>query len=70
VAIALYPASAFRAQCAVALKVFEAIRNEGSSKSVIPLMHSRDDLYEHLNYHAYERKIDALYAKDQLKVGD
>ena len=70
VAIALYPLSAFRAQCAAALKVFAAIREEGSVQSVLALMQSRDDLYKHLDYHAYERKIDQLYAKDKLKVGD
>lgn len=69
-AMALYPLSAFRAQAAATLKVFEAIRTEGSAKSVIPLMQTRDDLYKHLGYHDYERKIDALYAKDNLKVGD
>jgi len=69
VAIALYPLSAFRAQCAAALKVFAAIRNEGSVQSTLPLMQSRDDLYKYLDYHAYERKIDLLYAKDKLKVG-
>jgi methylisocitrate lyase len=70
VAIALYPLSAFRAQSAAALKVFEAIRTEGSAKSVIGSMQTRDELYRHLDYHAYENKIDALYAKDRLKVGD
>jgi len=70
IAMALYPLSAFRAQAAAALKVFDAIRKEGSAKSVIPLMQTRDDLYKHLDYHAYERKIDELYAKDNLKVGD
>jgi methylisocitrate lyase len=69
-AIALYPLSAFRAQSQAALRVFEAIRKEGSAQSVLPLMQTRDDLYKHLDYHAYERKIDELYAKDQLKVGD
>ena len=70
VAMALYPLSAFRAQSAVALRVFDAIRKEGSAKSVVPLMQTRDDLYKHLGYHAYEQKIDQLYAKDHLKVGD
>ena len=70
VAIALYPLSAFRAQSAAALKVFETIRRDGSAKQALPLMQSRDELYQHLDYHAYERKIDELYAKDQLKVGD
>jgi methylisocitrate lyase len=70
VAIALYPLSAFRAQSAAALTVFEAIRRDGSARQVLPLMQSRDQLYQHLDYHAYERKIDALYAKDRLQVGD
>jgi methylisocitrate lyase len=70
VSIALYPLSAFRAQSAAALKVFETIRRDGSAKQALPLMQSRDELYKHLDYHAYERKIDELYAKDQLKVGD
>ena len=70
VAMALYPLSAFRAQSAAALKVFEAIRREGSAKSVLPLMQTRDELYRYLDYHAYERKIDELYAKEGLKVGD
>lgn len=69
-AMALYPASAFRAQAAATLRVFETIRKEGSAKSVIPLMQTRDELYQHLGYHDYEQKIDALYAKDNLKVGD
>ena len=70
VAMALYPLSAFRAQSAAALKVFAAIRQEGSAKSVLALMQTRDELYRHLDYHAYERKIDELYAKDNLRVGD
>ena len=70
IAIALYPLSAFRAQSAAALKVFETIRREGSAKQVLPLMQTRDELYRHLDYHAYERKIDQLYAKDNLKGGD
>ena len=70
VAMALYPLSAFRAQSAAALQVFETIRRDGSAKQALALMQSRDELYKHLDYHAYERKIDELYAKDQLKVGD
>jgi methylisocitrate lyase len=68
--MALYPLSAFRAQAAAALKVFETIRKEGSAKSAIPLMQTREALYAHLRYHDYERKIDELYARDNLKVGD
>src|SRR5437870_6034419 len=58
VAIALYPLSAFRAMNAAALKVYNVIRREGTQKSVLDLMQTRDDLYETLDYHAYERKLE------------
>jgi len=67
VAIALYPLSAFRAMNAAALKVYNAIRKEGTQKSVVDAMQTRADLYEALDYHAYERKLDALFAKDKRK---
>jgi len=67
VAIALYPLSAFRAMSAAALKVYNAIRKEGSQKSVVGSMQTRDELYEFLDYHAYERKLDELFAKDKGK---
>jgi len=68
VAIALYPLSAFRAMNAAALKVYNAIRREGTQKSVLDLMQTRDDLYDTLDYHAYERKLDRLFAKDKEKA--
>ena len=67
VAIALYPLSAFRAMNAAALEVYNAIRREGTQKSVLDLMQTRDDLYDTLDYHAYERKLDRLFAKDKEK---
>ncbi len=67
VAIALYPLSAFRAMNAAALKVYNVIRREGTQKSVLDLMQTRDDLYETLDYHAYERKLDQLFAKEKSK---
>ena len=67
VAIALYPLSAFRAMNAAALKVYNAIRKEGSQKSVVELMQTRADLYETLDYLAYERKLDQLFAKEKAK---
>ena len=67
VAIALYPLSAFRAMNAAALKVYNAIRKEGTQKSVVDLMQTRDDLYEALDYLAYERKLDQLFAKEKAK---
>ncbi len=67
VAIALYPLSAFRAMNAAALKVYEAIRGEGTQKGVVPLMQTRADLYDYLDYHSYEKKLDQLFAKGKDK---
>jgi methylisocitrate lyase len=67
VAIALYPLSAFRAMNAAALRVYNAIRKEGTQKSVLDLMQTRADLYDYLDYHAYERKLDQLFAKEKTK---
>ena len=61
--IILYCCGAYRAMNAAALKVYEAIRTEGTQKSVVPLMQSRADLYKYLDYHAYEKKLDELFAK-------
>jgi methylisocitrate lyase len=44
-----------------ALKVYEAVRKEGTQKNVVPLMQSRMELYDHLGYHAFEQKLDELY---------
>ena len=67
VAIALYPLSAFRAMNAAALKVYNAIRKEGTQKSVVDLMQTRADLYDVLDYHAYERKLDQLFAREKAR---
>ncbi len=67
VAIALYPLSAFRAMNAAALKVYNAIRKEGTQKSVVDAMQTRADLYNTLDYHAYERKLDELFAREKGK---
>jgi methylisocitrate lyase len=61
--IILYCCAAYRAMNAAALKVYEAIRTEGTQKSVLPLMQTRDELYKFLDYHAYEKKLDELFAK-------
>jgi methylisocitrate lyase len=65
VAMALYPLSAWRASNAAALKVYEAIRKDGHQKNVVQLMQSRDDLYDYLGYHAFEQKLDGLFARDK-----
>ena len=61
--IILYCCAAYRAMNAAALKVYEAIRSEGTQKTVLPLMQTRDELYRYLDYHAYEQKLDKLFAK-------
>ena len=62
VAIALYPLSAFRAMNKAALEVYRTLRREGTQKSVLDTMQSRAELYEFLGYHAFEQKLDALFA--------
>jgi methylisocitrate lyase len=64
IAMALYPLSAFRAMSAAALGVYQAIRRDGSQKAVVGAMQTRAELYECLGYHDYERKLDALFAKE------
>ena len=61
--IILYCCAAYRAMNAAALKVYETIRTEGTQKSVLPLMQTRDELYKYLDYHAYEQKLDEFFAK-------
>jgi len=63
VAIALYPLSAFRAMNKAALAVYETLRRAGTQKDVLGSMQTRDELYDFLDYHAYERKLDDLFAK-------
>lgn len=63
--IILYCCAAYRAMNAAALRVYETIRTEGTQKSVLPLMQTRDELYRYLDYHAYEQKLDELFAKSK-----
>jgi len=63
VAMALYPLSAFRAMNKAALRVYETVRKEGSQRSVVDTMQTRDELYEVISYHDYERRLDALFAQ-------
>jgi methylisocitrate lyase len=62
IAIALYPLSAFRAMSNAALSVYRAILDEGTQKSVLDTMQTREELYEVLGYHDYEKKLDQLFA--------
>ena len=61
--IVLYCCAAYRAMNAAALNVYQVIRAEGTQQSVLPIMQTREELYKYLDYHAYEKKLDALFAK-------
>jgi len=58
VAMALYPLSAFRAMNKAAEQVFEVIRKEGTQKSLMSEMQTREELYERINYYEYEKTLD------------
>ena len=60
--IVLHCCSAYRAMNAAALTVYEAIRRDGTQKKVIDRMQTREELYKYLDYHAYEAKLDELFA--------
>jgi methylisocitrate lyase len=64
VGLVLYPLSAFRAMSAAAWTVYETVRREGTQRSVVATMQTRAELYDVLGYHAYERKLDELFAKE------
>ena len=58
----LYPLSAFRAMNKAAEAVYTAIRRDGTQKNVIDIMQTREELYERINYHAFEQSLDSLFA--------
>jgi methylisocitrate lyase len=62
----LYPLSAYRAMSRAAENVYRALREEGTQKSVIDTMQTRDELYDVLGYHDYEDKLDQLFAEKGL----
>jgi len=62
VALALYPLSAFRAMSAAAERVYRTLRSDGTQQAVVAAMQTRAELYDVLDYHSYERKLDALFA--------
>lgn len=63
VGIVLYPLSAFRAMNKAAENVYTAIRRDGTQKNVVDTMQTRMELYEAIGYHAFEQRLDALFAK-------
>lgn len=67
VGLVLYPLSAFRAMSAAALNVYATIRAQGTQKELIPRMQTRAELYDFLNYQAYEKKMDDMFKKGKVK---
>jgi len=63
VAMVLYPLSAFRAMNKAAEAVYTAIRRDGHQRNVVDLMQTREELYERIGYHDFERRLDALFAR-------
>jgi methylisocitrate lyase len=65
VGLVLYPLSAFRAMNQAALNVYQTVRREGTQKNVVDTMQTRDELYDYLDYHKFEQKLDELFAKEK-----
>jgi methylisocitrate lyase len=65
VAIVLYPLTAFRAMNKAALNVYQAVRRDGTQKNVVDSMQTRNELYDYLDYHSYENKLDQLFTKEK-----
>ncbi len=63
VGIVLYPLTAFRAMNQAALRAYETVRKAGTQKSLLPDMQSREELYDTIGYHDYEKKLDELFAR-------
>lgn len=64
--IALYCCGAYRAMNKAALGFYETVRRDGTQKAAVPSMQTREELYDFLGYHDYERKLDALFAGERL----
>ena len=64
VSMILYPLSAFRAMNKAAENVYEVIRREGTQKRLIDSMQTREELYDRINYHEYEKTLDELLGKE------
>jgi methylisocitrate lyase len=67
VAMVLYPLSAFRAMSKAALQVYETIRKEGTQKKVVDTMQTRSELYDYLDYHAFEKRLDKIFSREEKK---
>ena len=62
--MSLYPLSAFRAMSLAAEKIYESLLKEGTQRNVLDIMQTREELYERLNYHEFEQKLDKLFSEE------
>lgn len=69
VGLVLYPLSAFRAMNKAAETVYQAIRRDGTQREVVDMMQTRSELYDRIDYHRYERKLDDLFARGKSPEG-
>ena len=60
----LFPLTAFRAMSKIAEKVYISIAKEGTQKDLLDIMQTREELYDRLNYHSFEQKLDELYKEE------
>ena len=67
VGMVLYPLSAFRAANKAAEAVYQSVRRDGHQKNVVDMMQTRDELYDRINYHEFEGKLDVLFAQGKSK---
>ena len=67
VSMVLYPLSAFRAANKAAETVYQAVRRDGHQRNVVDMMQTRDELYDRINYHEFEGKLDVLFAQGKSK---
>ncbi len=65
VSLVLYPLSAFRAMSQAALKVYQCIKDKGTQAEMVPIMQTREELYDVLDYKAYEEQVDSLLVKEK-----
>jgi methylisocitrate lyase len=65
VGLVLYPLTAFRMMNAAAIRAYETLRGRGTQKDLLEAMQTRQELYETLDYHAYEAKLDQLFSREK-----
>jgi methylisocitrate lyase len=63
VRLLLYPLTAFRMMSAAAVGAYQTLRSQGTQKSLLDQMQTREELYKTLDYHSFEKKLDELFEK-------